>query len=286
VAFFGFGRGVGIGMGFGFGTMGWVPLAPYETFYPWYGRGYYGGYGRTSAMMSQVNIASVYRNARFGNGVSGIASADFVRGQTGRAMAVGQASVVRGQVPVAPVAESLRLSDRPVRMTTANRSLPATFATRRQAPAVQRIPFEQQRRGMEQMVQRSFSGSAGMQSPSGWRHVGEPGNAGVNQGSNWRQIGAAPNRGPGSAVATQQNGPRSGGSWQQYPSRTTEAIRINPPIVRERSAPQYVGNRGSASRPAASAPRTSSTGGGSHSSGGGSHSSGGGSSHGGNGHTR
>jgi hypothetical protein len=237
VAFFGFGGGMGVG--FGFGNMGWVPLAPYEPFYPWYGRGYYGAYNRTSAMLSQVNVGSVYRNARFGNGVSGIASADFVRGRSGHAMAVGQASVVRGPVPVAPVAESLRLSDRPVRMTTANRSLPANFAARRQAPALQRIPFEQQRRGMEQVVQRSFSGGAGMQSPSGWRHVGEPGSTGVNQGSSWRQIGASPNR-------------------------TTESIRINPPIVRERTAPQSVVYRGSASRPAASAPRTNSSGGGSH----------------------
>jgi len=38
VAFVGFGHG-----GFGFGHVGWVPLAPYERFHPWYGRGYSGG---------------------------------------------------------------------------------------------------------------------------------------------------------------------------------------------------------------------------------------------------
>lgn len=89
------------------------------------------------------------------------------------------------------------------------------------------------------MVQRSLSANAGMQSPGGWRRVGEPSSAGVNPGWNWRQTGAAPNR-------------------------TNESIRINPPIVRERTTPQSVVYRGSASRPAASAPRTNSSGGGSH----------------------
>src|SRR5580658_2217721 len=40
VGFFGWGApgfGVGIGFGFGFGHVGWVPLAPYEAFHPWYG---------------------------------------------------------------------------------------------------------------------------------------------------------------------------------------------------------------------------------------------------------
>ena len=47
VAFFGFGGGgFGLGFGFGFGNVGWVPLAPYEVFHPWWGRGYYGGLNR------------------------------------------------------------------------------------------------------------------------------------------------------------------------------------------------------------------------------------------------
>ena len=32
-------RRVGVGVGFGFGGLGWVPLAPYERYHPWYGRG-------------------------------------------------------------------------------------------------------------------------------------------------------------------------------------------------------------------------------------------------------
>ena len=39
VGFFGFGRGIG----FAFGSIGWVPLAPFEVFHPWWGAG---GFGR------------------------------------------------------------------------------------------------------------------------------------------------------------------------------------------------------------------------------------------------
>jgi hypothetical protein len=45
VGFFGWGTGglglgVGFGGGWGWGNVGWVPLAPYEIYRPWYGRGY------------------------------------------------------------------------------------------------------------------------------------------------------------------------------------------------------------------------------------------------------
>jgi hypothetical protein len=45
VGFFGWGGGIGIGVGFGFGNIGWVPLAPFEVFHPWYGRGGFGARG-------------------------------------------------------------------------------------------------------------------------------------------------------------------------------------------------------------------------------------------------
>ena len=45
VGFFGFGGAGGIGVGFGFGNVGWVPLAPFEVFHPWWGRGFYGRAG-------------------------------------------------------------------------------------------------------------------------------------------------------------------------------------------------------------------------------------------------
>ncbi|MEK7752513.1 MAG: FecR family protein, partial [Acidobacteriota bacterium] len=69
VAFFGWGgHGGGIGIGIGFGNVGWVPLAPHETFHPWYGKRYYSGYrDRTYVdnsvhVVNNINITNVYRN--------------------------------------------------------------------------------------------------------------------------------------------------------------------------------------------------------------------------------
>ncbi len=81
VGFFGYGGGVGFG--FGFGGLGWVPLAPYERFHPWWGRGYYagfrnGGFGRAN-IIHNSNIANVYRNARFAGGASGVNAGEFGR---------------------------------------------------------------------------------------------------------------------------------------------------------------------------------------------------------------
>ena len=75
VAWFGFGGGGGVG--FGFGNVGWVPLAPYETFHPWWGRGYYGRGFNRNINITNVNVTNVYRNARFGNGISGVGYNDF-----------------------------------------------------------------------------------------------------------------------------------------------------------------------------------------------------------------
>ena len=80
VAWFGYGGGVGFG--FGFGNVGWVPLAPFEVFHPWWGRGFYGRDGfMRNVNVTNVNITNVYRNARVAGGVSGMAAGDFRGGR-------------------------------------------------------------------------------------------------------------------------------------------------------------------------------------------------------------
>ena len=122
MAFFGFG-GFHVGVGFGGAGFGWVPLAPYEPFHRWWGRGFYGGYRNHNVLVNNihivnnVNIRNSYRNARIGNGASVVNSGDFGRGRMGNISRVSgdqlrQASLVRGQVPIAPSRESLRVSDR------------------------------------------------------------------------------------------------------------------------------------------------------------------------------
>ncbi len=229
VAFLGFGRGIGVG--FGFGSIGWVPLAPYEPFYPWYGRGWYGGF-RTARIVNNTNITNIYRNARVMNGVSVIGAAQFVRGGAARPIGISNAALhsasqVRGPVPLTPVRESLRVANRQIQTAALSRAAsPQRFASFRQAPAVNRVPFDQQRRGMEQMVNRAFTqqsqfGSAvraGQPDGSGWRQLPQAGSApragNFNRGStNWRTFGAS----PGSAPRTSYQPRGSGTSLSGYP---------------------------------------------------------------------
>ena len=98
--------------------MGWVPLAPYEIFHPWWGRGYYGrnGFDR-NINITNINVTNVYRNGRVPNGISGMSAGDFRDGRfsnVGRVSSdqVREAGLVRGQMPIRPGSSNLRFSDR------------------------------------------------------------------------------------------------------------------------------------------------------------------------------
>jgi hypothetical protein len=121
VSFVGFG---GVGVGVGFGRIGWVPLAPFERFQPWYGRGFAGGARLVPGVnvVATANIGALYRNARVANGVTAVSAQDFQRGSFRNASPVGgaelqRASLVRGALPVAPGANNFRLSDRAATVT-------------------------------------------------------------------------------------------------------------------------------------------------------------------------
>jgi hypothetical protein len=154
VAFVGWGGG---GFGFSMGHIGWIPLAPYETFHPWWGGRYYGrpDYIRNVNIVN-VNVTNVYRNARIANGIHGVRGDDFAGGRfrdIGRfnGRDIRDVSVAHGAIPVAPGSTHLNFSDRQARVVP--RSDPNTrFFTRQQqsGPAVQRIGFAQQQRGFEQ----------------------------------------------------------------------------------------------------------------------------------------
>jgi hypothetical protein len=314
VGFFGWGGG-GFGVGFGFGNVGWVALAPYEVFHPWWGRGFYGGYrsgyfGNHTTIVNNVNIVNTYRNARVAGGVMGVNTAQFGRGG-GRFTAVNAsqlqgAGMVHGVLPVSPDRSSLRVSDRSVAGNFRQSNI-QSFAGRSQMASVSRVPFEQQQRGMQQISRSNFSvpNRGGVTSPGG---AGSPRGAGsapaVEHG--WGRFGEPIHSSSANGSATQQSrftgagqagsgtaGPASNG-WgrvensrpsapsnnfsqgqRSFAGRSGEAVRINPPMVRER-APSYQAPRGA---PSYQAPRSAPSGGGGRSSGGGR--SGGGSSHGG-----
>jgi hypothetical protein len=257
VGFFGFGGG-GIGVGFGFGNVGWVPLAPYEVFHPWWGRGFYGGYrsgyfGNHTTIVNNVNVVNTYRNARVAGGITGVNAAQFGRGG-GRFTAfngsqVQGAGMVRGVLPISPDRSSLRMADRAAAGNFRQSNI-QSFAGRSQASSVSRVPFEQQQRGMQQISRSNFSvpNRGGASAPAaaathGWGHFGEPIHAsgpsaaspqgGASNGSgrfdNTRAGAPASNNfSPGARSLNGSGGANGSGS----------AVRISPPMVQQR-APSY-----------------------------------------------
>ncbi len=273
VAFFGFG-GFGVGLGFGgWGSVGWLPLAPFEAFHPWYGRGFGAGFGRgyyaaNNFRLTNVNITNMYRNARVNGAMSGVGANAFSSGHfssIGRVSTeqVRNAGLVRGALPIAPTANNLRYSDR------APGAVTHSFANSRFAgssPAAGRVPFNQQR----QAIQQSTSSAAA----SGWGRFGSPSRAGVasspaggqyrsSAGSQsapgWSRFGT-PNQSPranyaGSAAYgsggyphfnnAQVNAGRSfgqpGGFAQSgaYGQGSSQALRISPSIVYNRTSQGY-----------------------------------------------
>lgn len=171
VAWFGFGN---VGVSVGFGNWGWVPLAPFERFRPWYGRGFYGN-NRVNIynnirVVNNYNIINNYRNARVDGGARGIAAGQF--GKTGgRYDRVGEANLrsaglMQGQLPAAPGRESLSFNDRRVGNTGSRGIYEGNFYNRRPVVAQDRIPFAEQQRGVEQGA-RAFTGDAGVRGGRG-----------------------------------------------------------------------------------------------------------------------
>ena len=234
VGFFGFGGGVGVG--FGFGNVGWIPLAPFEVFHPWYGRGWYGGgafgggrFGNVN-IVRNTNIVNVYRNARFANGVTAVSAQDFQRGTFRNQVPVNsaqlqQASLVRGGVPVAPTASNLRFSERPASAASIPRggtSNERFFSRMQPAGTTQRTPFAQQQSAVRSSLNPGGGGvGQSQEANSGWRRFGEPnqsaGSAGGVQPRGF-QAGSAPNNNP-----SRTTGGNAGAGWDRFGSPQTSA---------------------------------------------------------------
>lgn len=124
VAFFGYGSGFGFSIGFSFGNVAWVPLAPYEPFYPWWGRGFRGGnitnINITNVNITNVNITKVYRNARGPHAaIAAMTLRDFQSGSFNhhylpvQARDLRNVGLVKSTLPIHPGTGSLRFADRP-----------------------------------------------------------------------------------------------------------------------------------------------------------------------------
>jgi hypothetical protein len=298
VGFFGFGPGAGFG--FGFGRIGWVALAPFEAFHPWYGHGGFRG----SAFVNNVNVTNVYRNARVGNGVVAMNAQQFGRVGTGYSRLAGSeihtAAMLRGS-PATPNAQSMRFSDRSTTTTAHTNFSQSRFASHMTPSPSQRTPMGQ--------GSRTFGGSS-TGSPAGgstWNRYSAPaqgssaiqgahafgstaGTRNIPQSSGeWNRFGTVRSGGaPAAGSPGYRGSPYGGSSYGSTNGRSQ--LQVSPPLVRERGSSNATPRYSTPSQPHYSAPsaphysapaqRSAPSGGGGHpSSGGGGHSSGGGGGH-------
>jgi hypothetical protein len=256
VGFFGFGGG-GIGIGFGFGNVGWVPLAPFEVFHPWWGRGYYGNGFNRSINITNVNVTNVYRNAQFRNGISAVGANDFQNGRFHNVIhtngaQVGSVGMIHGQMPFAGGAANQRFSDRQAAVIPRG-TQNTRFFTHQQPTPVQRgqiNPGMQAGRQTQQALPQNNRGQGTPQNndAGGWRRFGSPsGQAAGGQGNQpaanrngFGSTGQAQrnDRPSPSPQVNQQSAPRNDnrGGWQRFgspaggnsaPSQTPAAPRQN-----------------------------------------------------------
>jgi hypothetical protein len=251
-------------------------LAPFEMVHPWWGRGFYGG-SRGGINVTNANILSSYRNARVANAVAGVSAADFTAGRFHNISRVGgeqirNAGLVRGQLPVTPTSANLRYTNRAVGNVPHSSENVRFFNHDRTTP-VQRVPFSEQQRSMQQMSRQSAASAA---STGGWRRYeggASPGSGSArtapsttDRSNGWQRFGEprAASNGWNSGTARSGGAQPGGSTYRPYSAPSSnyngryngpQALRITPNVVHERSAPRTQTQ---------SAPRSSSsTGGGS-----------------------
>ncbi|MBV9306373.1 MAG: FecR domain-containing protein [Acidobacteriaceae bacterium] len=297
------------------GSIGWVALAPYERFHPWWGRGVYGGYHSYGPGgfdgLRNVGVWGAYRNAAFRGGAVYAGSGGFSgpRQRFGFVTReqLGSASFINGSVPVTPNRASYLFTNR---QAVANSKLASVSNLRF-------FQYGRSQSGQPLNAQRAYGqtgypgrnsgvgGTSGTRgSANGWQRFGDPGAAvnGYRQGftggageNGWHQFGRPQGVYPPPTSGTGRlEGSRPMPSYRQPPSYNSmspyrgnfgnspyggsAAPRFTPPSQPHYSAP---------STPRYSAPSSSRGGsggsfrGGAPSrSGGGQHSSSGGSRHG------
>jgi FecR protein len=185
VSFFGFGghRGVSIG----FGSVGWLPIGPGDSFYPWYGRNdsqsnvvnvtdatnitkLNRGVGvvaplRDDNQFSNVALAAV--DVRIRKAISTVPADRFGTGRSAPATvsrrAFRGARIITGNLPIVPTRESLSATNRPASPSSISMSMsmsmmsggrPERFFTKRQPPAAPQ-PFDRQAAQIQEGIQGS-----------------------------------------------------------------------------------------------------------------------------------
>lgn len=151
-----------------FGHIGWVPLAPGELYWPWYGRSVYGfglggsAVGNTIVVDASVNIITNYRYARSGPGGSAVSYLEADQfgtagANTPRGMRLAQSArgvAIRGPLPVVPSRASqgrvLPGSSSSVRVSSPRAWNRASVSQLRDGTA--RVSFDDQRKFLRSSV--------------------------------------------------------------------------------------------------------------------------------------
>lgn len=195
VSFLGFGfggRSWHFGFGFGYSSIGWCPLGPYDSFYPWWGfRNSYnvvnitnitnirnitkvtnvqngGAVTAAVARGNGSNIQAALANARVRGAITTVSTEDFVRGRVPRnprpvdAGTLRQAHVVQGTLPAVPTRDSLRPVNRPASpaVISTARANPDRFFSRSATPGSPER-FSERAAAIQEMVERHNPLAAG-----------------------------------------------------------------------------------------------------------------------------
>jgi hypothetical protein len=164
VGFFSFGFGGG-GFGFGFGNIGWVPLAPFERFHPWWGRYNGGGVTVVNNITNITNVTNVrdvtiYKNFRVPGAPVGVTSTAFINGEFNHKVQISQPDVktirpVNSVLPVVPTAHNLVL-DPNAKGPVAAAPVSTRFASFHDTRAVRQPAFTTQREAVASAAQKAY----------------------------------------------------------------------------------------------------------------------------------
>ena len=161
VTFFGFGGGGGFNFNLSFGNVGWVPLAPFEEFHPWWGPEFE---RRTIVYnnitnITNVNITRVYRNARAPGAIAVVSATNFTSASRYHYVPVRtedlhSVALVKSALPIVPSQQNVGFATLPAKEQA--KLLP--ISPRFQAlPAVKQPPsFEQQRAAVQAVTQHLY----------------------------------------------------------------------------------------------------------------------------------
>jgi hypothetical protein len=167
VAFFSFGGGGG-GLSIGFGNVGWVPIAPYEPFHPWWGNG---GWGRGTTIVNNTtiinntyvndgNITRIYSNANAPGGAVAVSNGSFASGHFGHVQPVTAEQLqgvrpVTGVVPIVPTSRNLAFNSHAPQPVMTNPIATNRFANFAPPPRVA-TPFTEQRSAVASVAQQAY----------------------------------------------------------------------------------------------------------------------------------